>query len=310
MATNLSALSSATTTATTLSNLILVSPQKTVGYQPQNAPSWAKNTAVQPKALLFNYEGEQSVQLTSDITDHAIEDNTFIQDQIALKPVLITTQGFVGELNDIAPAALLPLKEAAEKLTVISAYTPSLSTTALLAYATAFQLYQVGKNALNSAVETWSSINAAQGDKGQSVINGSSGPTLNASGQIVGTAPNQTQQQIYFQQFYAYMQSRTLFTVQTPWAVFQDMAIQSLRAVQNAETNVITDFEITFKLIRFAQTQSGLSVVTTEIYNDSSNMQARKQSQGSVENNIGTSQLQTSPQTFSSQSAFRATGAA
>lgn len=282
MAINLSALSAATTAATSLFNLILVSPQKTVGYQPQNSPSWKKDTSPLPKALLFNYEGEQAVTLTSDITDHFIEDNTAIQDQIALKPVKITTNGFVGELNDIAPAALAPIQSIAAKLTTISGYVPALSTTALLAYANAFQLYQIGANALNTAVSTWSSIN---GSGGETVINGSS----------VQTASNQTQQQIYFQQFYGYWQSRTLFTIQTPWAIFQDMAIESLRAIQDAETRVISDFEVTFKLMRFASTQ-----IATNVLYDNNNFMGRTFNQGASNVNLGTSTLQVSPTTFAS----------
>lgn len=287
MALNLSGVSQIATTAVSLGNLILVSPQKTVGYQPQNAPSWERNTAPQGKSLLFNYEGEQNVTLTSDITDHYIENNTAVQDQIALKPIMITTQGFVGELNDIPPGALAILKTAADKLTTISAYAPSLSTTALLAYANAFQLYQAASSISDSAISTWSSIN---GTGGETVINGS---TTATNGAINGAQPNQTQQQIYFQQFYAYWQNRTLFTVQTPWAIFQDMAIQSVRALQSAETRVITDFEVVFKQLRFAST--GLQANF-----DPNDAQSRLFSQSSGEVNNGTNQLVPSDTTFGS----------
>ena len=235
---NISSLSAATTTATALSNLILVSPQTTIGYQPQNSPAAPKNQL--PPAILFHYEGEQTALLESDITDHYIEDNTAIQDQIALRPEMITTHGFIGELNDVAPKALAIIQTLADKLTVISAYTPVLSETALIAYAEAFQLYQVGANAINSAVSTW---NTLSGTGGESVING----------QGLALQANQTKQQVAFQQFYGYWRNRTLFTIQTPWAVFQDMAIKSLRAIQDAETRMITDFEVTFKIIRTAQ---------------------------------------------------------
>lgn len=281
MAINLSALSNITTKASALSGLILVTPQD-VGIQPQNAPSWQRNTATPPPSILFNYEGENTAALTSDITDHAIENNTMVQDQIALKPIVITTQGFVGELNDIPPSVIRPLKTAADKLTIISGYTPQLSTTALLAYANAFQLYQAAQSVVNSAVSVWSAIN---GGSGPSVINGG-GITQN---------PNQTKQQIYFQQFYGYWQNRTLFTIQTPWAIFQDMAIQSLRAIQNAETRMISDFEVTFKLIRFATTE----VVSTDLYN-TNNMQGRAFDQGSKAVNLGTSTLTPSATSFSS----------
>ncbi len=288
MAINLSAISQASNIARTLANLILVNPQKNIGYQPQNVPSWQKNTAAQPPALLFNYEGEQTVTLTSEITDHYIENNTAIQDQIALKPEKITTHGFVGELNDIAPAALEPLKFAAEKLTIISGYAPRLSTTALLAYANAFALYQTGASLVDSAVATWSSINGLLGGAGggQSVING---------GGLI-PRPNQTKQQIYFQQFYGYWRNRTLFTIQTPWAIFQDMAIESLRAIQDPETRVITDFEVTFKLMRFASTQ----IFTNELYGNNNNFQGRAFNQGSKIVDLGTSVLERSPLSFSS----------
>jgi len=220
---NLSSLAPLTTAATALSNLILVTPNENTGYQPMNA----NKTGQLPPTILFHYEGEQTLTLESDITDHYIEDNTAIQDQVTLRPEVVTTHGFIGELNDIAPAGLAPLQAIADKLTVISAYTPVLSATALLAYNEAFQLYQVGNNAVNSAVSSWSSIFG----------NGT-----------------QTKQQQCFQLFYGYWQARTLFTVQTPWGRFSSMAIKTLRAIQDAETNVITDFEVTFKMIRTAVT--------------------------------------------------------
>lgn len=257
---NLSSLTPITTRATALSNLILVTPQKTNGYQPQNPPNpdGSPSTAQQPPAILFHYEGEQTVAIESDITDHYIEDNTAIQDQIALKPEVITTHGFIGELNDIAPAALQLLKTLANKLTVVSAYVPAISETALIAYNEAFFLYQTASNAANAAVSAWSSLS---GSSGESVING----------QGLTTQSNQNKQQTAFQQFYGYWRSRTLFTVQTPWAVFQNMAIKSLRAIQDAETRVITDFEVSFKMIRTAATASSTSV---SLYQDRLNSQA------------------------------------
>jgi hypothetical protein len=288
MATDLSAIADGVNGALSLSNLILVSPKSVVGYQPQNAPSWSKEVSLPPPALLFNYEGEQSAELVSDVTDHFIENNTAIQDQVALKPITIRTKGFIGELNNVPPAALKPIKAIADKLVAISAYTPQISETAALAYANAFQLYQVGKNIVNSAVRAWSTIN---GSNGQTVINGS---TTQAQIQAQ-TSLTQTQQQIYFAQFCGYWQSRTLFTVQTPWAVFQDMIIMNLRAVQDEDTRMISTFEVQFKQMRFASTQ----LESTQIY-DNANFQGRAGSQGASEVDLGTSTLQESPTSFSS----------
>lgn len=243
---NLSALSSITTTATTLSNLILVSPNAPAGYQPQNPPDANGNPSLdnfESPAFLFHYEGEQTATLESDITDHYIENNTAIQDNIALRPVLVTTQGYIGELNDVAPAALSVLKAAVDKLLVIDAYTPVISETALIAYNTAFQLYQVATNAANAAVSSWTSLTS---------VGNSSGLVFNNEGLVseVVEEPVQNKQQVAFMQFYGWWSNRVLFSIQTPWALFQNMAIKTLRPIQSEETNVISTFECTFKQIR------------------------------------------------------------
>jgi hypothetical protein len=262
---NLAALSKVTTTATGLGNLLLVTPN-TEGIQPQAGPVDVPFSeplpfgSIDPPKFLFNYEGEQTVLLESDITDHYVEDNTAVNDNIAIKPELITTHGFVGELNDIAPSILKPLQFAAEKLTVIDGYVPGLSVSALLAYNTAFQLYQTAGNLLNSVVSAW-----------DTVFGGGS----------------QTKQQIAFAKFNGYWRNRTLFTVQTPWASFQNCAIKTLRAVQDADSKVITDFEITFKVIRFAKT------ITTNPF--LGNLQGRAVNQASGLVNLGTSRPPAGP---------------
>lgn len=246
---NLGGLSAITTAAGALSGLILVSPQKVVGYQPQSKKG---PTAQQPPALLFHYEGEQTVALESDITDHFVENNSAIEDQISLKPEIVTVHGFIGELNNVPPRALALLQAAANKLGAVGAYAPGLSATALIAYNQAFMLYQVGSNAINAGVAAWSSLS---GKDGLNVIgSGGIGDAFNAeTGQVKG---NQSKQQVAFQQFYGYWRTRQLFTVQTPWAIFQNMAIKSLRAIQDADTRMITDFEVQFKMMRFAATSN------------------------------------------------------
>lgn len=247
-----SPLSTLTTSATALSNLILVSPQAVKGYQPQIPKSSTQVTGAnvqQPPSILFHYEGEQTAILESDITDHYVEDNTAVQDQIALRPETITTHGFIGELNDVAPIGNQFIQEALQKLSVLSAYTPALTQAALIAYNDAFQAYQIGASAVNSAIASWSSLT---GSGGENVIGSNGiGSSVNLGKGTVTN--NQSKQQVAFQQFYAYWRARWLFTVQTPWAVFQNMAILRLRAIQSAETNMITDFEVTFKMIRTAK---------------------------------------------------------
>ncbi len=285
---SLSALTPITTTATALSNLILVSPQATLGYQPTNPPNpdGTPSTAQLPPAFLFHYEGEQSIQLQSDITDHYIEDNTALQDQISLKPPVISTHGYIGELTNIPPLPLAAVKAIANKLTIVSAYTPALSASALIAYNTAFQLYQTAQNAANSAVSAWTSIT---GTGGESVISGNYNVPVQSQ-------PNQTAQQQAFQQLYGYWATRTLFTVQTPWAVFKNMAIMSMRPIQSSDDSTISDFEMSFKQIRIAQTATTGGTL-------GANLQGRAASQAAPVANLGTSTPISGPTLLSSLSA-------
>lgn len=236
-------------------NIIVVTPSTTIGYQPENQTNsgFSLQNLLQPpnKSLVFNYEGEQTVSLEADITDHYIETNTTIQDHIALRPEMITTHGYIGELNDVPPPALAALQQAANKLGAINSYTPGLSAAAIAAYNTAFQAYQAATAIYNAG----SSVVGSVLGSGESVV-GPNGLQL---------ASSQNKQQTMFQTFYGYYTQRVLFTVQTPWAVFQNMAIYKLRAIQGEDTTMITDFEVTFKRIRYGTTTSSPSTVKSSI---------------------------------------------
>lgn len=249
MAISLSTLSSFTTAAQALSNLVLVTPQKTVGIQPQNFPDaeGKPSTQAEEPAFLFDIDGDQEVTSTSEITDHWVENNTAIQDHWALKPLTYTVSGFIGELTTTVPAALEIAREIADRLETVSGYLPQVSVTAEIAYSTAFQLYQVGVNAAKSAVNAWSTVSNS--------LSGSNGETL-ISGGGISESKNQNAQQIAFQKLYGYQRERRLFRVQTPWAVLTDMAIESIKAVQDRNSREVTNFTVTFKMIRTAYTET------------------------------------------------------
>lgn len=231
-----------------LSNLILVTPNSEVGYQPQGTRQPNGSYLPDPPTLLFDYEGQNQIMADTDSTDHYSEDNTALQNQVSIRPVEIVVSGFVGELNDIAPPELLPLKRAAERLTTVGAFVPELTTSAIIAYNRARFAYDVAANAINSATAAWSSISNAVTGRGES-------PNTIISSEGVFVGDNQNKQQVMFQQFFQYRNNRTLFTVQTPWAVFKNMIIKSLNPVQDEESNMVTRFDITFKQMNFARTK-------------------------------------------------------
>lgn len=292
---DLSSIANATTSINALSNLILVSPQNVTGYQPQNIPTQNGETnQALPSPILFHYEGENTATIESEITDHFVEDNTAIQDQIAIRPTIISVQGFIGELNDVAPIAVQALKAARDKLLAIAAYQPQLTETALIAYNQAFFAYQLASNLAQSLVQTASTITGIGGDNGaEAVINGNGiqNPNLGGSFGNFLNNQNQTKQQIVFQQFYAYQQQRRLFTIQTPWAIFQDMAIMTMRSIQGADTDKITDFELTFKQLRFAAADSQVLI-------NSNNYSGRAAVLSAPETNTGQNPTSPTPKTL------------
>lgn len=284
ISTGSSVLSNATTAALALGNIALVVPSIANGftqsgaYQPQNPPlsDGTPSQLPQPKAFLFDYDGEQSTELMSDITDHFTESNNPIQDNIALKPVKIVTRGFISELNDIPPSFLQIARTIAQKLSAVSAYAPSVSETAQIAYNQAFQAYQTAISLANAAVAAWSSIGTKTSNP--TILSGSE---FSAAGLASGFSALSTQsrQQIAFQVFYGYWITRTLFTIQTPWAVHANMAIESVRAVQSEDTPTISTFECRFKQIRTVQSATDQSDIS----------QGRLSTMAQSQSNLGTS---------------------
>ncbi len=265
-----------------VSNVILVTKQATLsnglGYQTQTGPianGFTGSVSPQP-AFIFHYEGEQIGTLESDITDHYIEDNSNIHDHIAVKPIEISTHGFMGDLNNVVPPSL----EAEQKTVMaildnISAYNPALTVSALNAYNEAYQAYQIAANfaaqsGLNSYLPSW-----MQGFE-------------------------QTTQAQAFSYFLLAWQRRQLFTIQTPWNQLQNMAIKNLRAVQNEETNSFTDFQVTFKQLNFALPITILQTGAGNQLPEAENMAPRAQVQSSLPTDLGTGFLNTSSTQFSS----------
>ncbi len=208
-----------------ISDLILVSPDEKLGIIPSNEP---KNVA----GFLFHIMGEETTQLQADITDHFIENNSALQDHIAIRPRIITLSGYIGELNNVPPVALAPLKNAVDRLSPLggvrppplNGLLPSLTANAIRAYNMAEQLYRATEKMILAGYKT--------------------------SGTII-----ESRQQEAYDKLYKRFIARQLFYVQTPYGQWPNMAIQSMRITQDDRDKNSSDFTITFKEIRMAETQ-------------------------------------------------------
>jgi hypothetical protein len=185
--------------------------------------------------FVFNAVGEATANISADITDHYTEDNKAIQDQIAIRPKRITLKGYVGELVYANPGTSPSvINTLAQKLTSLSSFLPAITASAT----------QVQEAVANPAGENFPTVLGTASN-----IYGLIQNTLGAFGQT------QNQQNAYTY-FKALLQSATLMGVQTPWEFMTNMAVESIVAIQPENSQWITDFSITLKEIRIAQTSS------------------------------------------------------
>lgn len=185
--------------------------------------------------FVFDYEGESSISLASEITDHYIEDNTAIQDHIAKRPKRITLRGLVGELVMLKPAGLLgALGMAQSGLTQLYAYlgdnTPQMT-----------QKLQEAATAVTGAINAF--------DQGLARVQ-------NIVNMFDKSVPAQTKQQIAYTKLETLWDTNQIVTVDTPFKFFESMAIELVTCVQDPDTKTITDISVTLKEIRLAETET------------------------------------------------------
>jgi len=182
--------------------------------------------------FLFDVEGETSVNLTAEITDHYLEDNSAVQDHIAIRPKKLTLKGYVGELvhrNEEEDGAII--QKVTQKLTVASQYLPTLS-------AATKQIQDAKREALEDGV----SLEDVRLDSINRITD------YYAFARNVLT-PVSKQQQAYMY-FKALHEGKFLVSVQTPFEFMNRMAIESVSAKQDEGSRFVSDFTIVLKEIR------------------------------------------------------------
>ena len=185
---------------------------------------------------------DESIKLENSITDYYAEDNSSLQDNIALKPLTFTINGIVAEkYQDVRVSSSI----AGQYMSVL---------------APALQLVpDIGSFLLEKAFvieamigELMSTINT-----GLDVINEMLKPE-NDSGeeQQQENQSEPTNQQKAFIFFYSAYKSRELFEVALPWCTINNCAIESVEMTQPASTRMLSTLKITFKQMNFASTES------------------------------------------------------
>tara|TARA_R110000764_G_scaffold116029_1_gene202931 strand:+ start:5017 stop:5952 length:936 start_codon:yes stop_codon:yes gene_type:complete len=186
--------------------------------------------------FIFDIEGETTINLKSEITDHFLEDNSTIQDHIAIKPKKITLNTYVGELV-YKPESdeLLNVETVVRKLTTLNAYLPELTDTAQ-------SLINLASDDNTSITDTLENITSQTVNKATdyyAVVRN-----------LLNTGSKQQGAYLYFKSL---MEQKILVSLQTPFEYMNNMAIESVTAYQGEESNTISNFTITLKQIRLAE---------------------------------------------------------
>jgi hypothetical protein len=183
--------------------------------------------------LLFDIVDVIDMQIDNEVTDSYIEQNYSVQDHIAQKPVIITLKGYAAEKVAVfQPNALSTIFTAISGLVPLAGLAPTFNTQDSQFYAGLIQISQQAQSVVNQATSAFQLFNQAS-----TVV---------------------TRQQSVFQFLFGLRNSNTLCVVETPWAIFQNMAILSIRPLQTGETTLISEFVVTFKQILTVASITGI----------------------------------------------------
>lgn len=186
--------------------------------------------------FVFDIEGETTVTLKSDITDHFLEDNTTIQDHIAIKPKKVTLNTYVGELTYKPESDLTDAVETVvRKLTTINAYLPELTETAQA-------IVDFNSEDLTNITDSLESVTAQTVNKATDYYS-----------MVQNLLNSGNKQQDAYMYFKSLMEQKILVSLQTPFEYMNNMAIESVTAFQGEESKFISNFTITLKEIRTAE---------------------------------------------------------
>lgn len=221
-------------------NLSVIQNGNTISNVQAYANQLAKEYILQPKGMkgiagfVFDYEGDDQIQLESDITDHYAEDNSSVQDHIALKPYRITLRGFVTELffpalNSGIFGALNTLTSTLQSVPAyLGKYTPQ-----------ALQTLSQSASGVAASVENYANTAAQYLNQAQNIVN------------LFAGSGAETRQQKAFASLAALRDSRQIFQVVTPWTLVKNVAIDNLMFIQPKESVSRSDIVVTLKQMRF-----------------------------------------------------------
>jgi hypothetical protein len=199
------------------------------------------NAILRPKTaqgvggFVFDVSNGETVDLSSDVTDHVTEDNSFVQDHVVNKPITLSLSGFIGELFFKKPAGVSgAAQEIQNRLETVEAFAGEKTPGAI----------QTAQRAIGQAQRAVSTINQAL-DRVQNVV-----------GLFDGQGPEATRQQKAYQELFALRARKSPVTVQTPWAYYDSMIITDISFSQGSDSEDWSDISVSLKEFRVSETKT------------------------------------------------------
>ena len=177
------------------------------------------------------------ITIENSITDYYAEDNSSLQDNIALRPLKFTINGIVAEkFQDVRVSTSIAG-------TMANALMPVLS---LMPNVSSFVLEQsfVIEAMVGQLMETL--------ETGSRIVD----QLIGTNNESSDTETDLTNQQKAFIFFYSAYKARELFEVALPFCTLNNCAIENVEITQPAETASFSELKISFKQMNFASTQS------------------------------------------------------
>jgi hypothetical protein len=211
--------------------------------------------------LIFSLPESESLSLKAQITDHFVEDNSAMQDHIAISPITVTLSGKVAEVVLERSVQQQYIQQVLTTLSSLSSIAPGLSQSASKVLLDA----QRAKNAIDGTLARYK--NAADLFTDTSITN---------------------KQKAYYAKIKQMFDGRGVYTVETPWANLKNMAIESVNFEQDESTKDWSTISVTLKQIQFAKTKTVTGQLKGRITYQKAPVEAKGKSKGeSVAVSIG-----------------------
>lgn len=193
--------------------------------------------------LYFDIIQEHSISVQNQITDNYLENNTTIQDHIAKSPIVVSVRGISGELVYTPPVTALNRMYSQANTTIQKTFNAGniiANTNILTDKLTAIPTLLPPVDNITQMAK-----NVVQG------VEASTKRYVKIFKNFTSDLDKHSRLEQIYNDLMDLRAADVLMLVETPYAVFHNMAIQSITLRQGNE-NYITDIELTLKQLQYA----------------------------------------------------------